>query len=74
MATEQNFVSVPLDRRDIGDLRARLQEHAGPGAVSRTGAASSGHGMITVRVPTDANRRAEVLRIVREWRDGATTT
>lgn len=71
MATEHNFVSVPLDGRDVTDLEARLREHAGPGAVAMCGAVSSGVGSVTVRVPTDPDRRAEVLRIVRLWREAA---
>lgn len=70
MTTEYNFVCVPLDGRDISELEAQLREHTGPGGVSVQGAVSSGMGSAAVRVPDDGERRSEVLRIVRAWRDG----
>lgn len=74
MATaQQQFVSIPLDDRDITDLKARLAGYAGPGCVSLVGSVSGRMGSVTVHVPADPHSRSETLKIIREWRDAPRT-
>ena len=66
MATEGTFVTISLNGRNARELEELLRDHAGPAPLSLSGAGSN---TATVRVPTNAERRAEVLRIIREWRE-----
>ena len=69
MTTSHNFVSIPRDERDVSELEAQLRQYAGAGSVVVGGAAGDGKGLLTVRVPSDAEQRGHVLRIVTAWRD-----
>lgn len=66
-ATQRDFVSVPLDGRDLSELEAQLVALAGPDPISVGG--SHGYGCATVRVPADPTLRSEVLRVIRQWRE-----
>ena len=69
MTTSQNFVSIPRDDRDVGELEARLRQYAGAGSVVVGGSAGDGKQLLTVRVPSDVEQRAHVLRVISAWRD-----
>lgn len=69
MTTSQNFLSIPRDGRNVGELEERLRRFIPAGSVTDGGAAGVGRGLVTVRVPTDPEQRGQVLRVVSEWRD-----